>query len=161
MAKAVGETARCYITHGLRAGGATDIVSKGVAYLVLESKGQWQSVTVGLIAQETKSVVVPSYLCRHYPRHYLTIIAACSWVCAFIAYVFLYGPLPSSEPPSTVTATGFSTLGRSPLRGRGSSLYQRSRDSTSHSGDGSGRSCPALPQRSGLDRGRTTRQSDA
>lgn len=72
MAEAVGETAMYCITRGLRADGATDIVSKGIAYPMPKSTGQQQSVAGGgghCSGDEERRGAL-SYLGRHYPRHY-------------------------------------------------------------------------------------------
>ena len=43
VGEAAGEASMYYTTHGLRAGGATDLVSRGITYPMLKSVGRWQS----------------------------------------------------------------------------------------------------------------------
>jgi len=43
LAAACGEDPRCYSTHGLRAGAATDLVDGGVSYPHLKKAGRWNS----------------------------------------------------------------------------------------------------------------------
>lgn len=43
LATACGENPKCYSTHGLRAGAATDLVDGGVSYPHLKKAGRWKS----------------------------------------------------------------------------------------------------------------------
>ena len=43
LAAACGENPKCYSTHGLRAGAATDLVDAGISYPHLKKAGRWQS----------------------------------------------------------------------------------------------------------------------
>ena len=43
LANAAGEAPLYYTAHGLRAGGATDLVARGITYPLLKSAGRWKS----------------------------------------------------------------------------------------------------------------------
>ena len=45
LASAAGDDPECFTAHGLRAGGATDLVARGATYAQLKAAGRWKSET--------------------------------------------------------------------------------------------------------------------